>query len=684
MATPRPRDIELLNEIVTKSKVFIDTCSLMHEHYMEFETLLFSALRLAGTYVIVPKKVIEELEKHIRSGNEKTAKAAQYALRSIAQNKKWISIKGEPSDNFADNVFQTQFSKFRLQYNLTLITQDITLAHDILGLNAITSQRSSYRIKVYRITSYGTLGINDGDIDRLNNARTGVPPQNVEPMKSHGRPFFSLAIRMTSEPDNILPPTVIPQVGDLVRAGMARTDVRLTKLLGAGGEGMVFETSVPGQVCKIYNARKRSFHRLEKLKRMVGCGFSCSGICWPTDVIFNREGQLVGYLMPKAKGVELQRSVFVPKLLQTKFPDWNRTSLVRLAVTILEKIAYLHSNNIIMGDINPLNILVASPSEVYFVDTDSFQVEEFPCAVGTINFTAPEIQQRNFQTFLRTLGNEYFAVATLLFMIMLPGKPPYSQLGGDNPVSNIKKMDFSYPLGEKTNSKTPDGAWRFCWSHLPYKIKEAFYQTFRYDGSHASEKDRIPTEEWLDLFREYLHLLETGRYQSRDPESIKIFPRRFKIPSGKIARCRLCGQEFDADTLEKGYCKSCLYSKGEEMLCPRCHKPMLYTNKRKLEGKAPDPVCKECFEELAKVCMTFTCPDCGKPFSIKQGEKEYFEKKGLQLPKRCPSCRKKKAENRSQSEIHSLKRSTTVRKQDLVGGEIRSFFDTIRGLLNLK
>lgn len=173
MATPRPCDIELLNEIVTKSKVFIDTCSLMHEHYMEFETLLFSALRLAGTYVIVPKKVIEELEKHARSGNEKTAKAAQYALRSLAQNKKWISIKGEPSDNFADNVFQTQFSKFRLQYNLTLITQDITLAHDILGLNAITSQRSSYRIKVYRITSYGTLGINDGDISRRNNAKTG-------------------------------------------------------------------------------------------------------------------------------------------------------------------------------------------------------------------------------------------------------------------------------------------------------------------------------------------------------------------------------------------------------------------------------------------------------------------------------------------------------------------------------
>ena len=63
MNTPRACDINLINEIVSKSKVFIDTCSLMHEHYAEFEPLLFSALDSAGTYVIVPEKVIEELKK---------------------------------------------------------------------------------------------------------------------------------------------------------------------------------------------------------------------------------------------------------------------------------------------------------------------------------------------------------------------------------------------------------------------------------------------------------------------------------------------------------------------------------------------------------------------------------------------------------------------------------------------
>lgn len=92
----------------------------------------------------------------------------------------------------------------------------------------------------------------------------------------------------------------------------------------------------------------------------------------------------------------------------------------------MKKVDYLHERNIILGDINPANILVVSPKEVYFVDTDSYQIENFPCPVGTDNFTAREIQGKNYAEFLHMMGNEYFALATLLFMIIVPGKPPYS------------------------------------------------------------------------------------------------------------------------------------------------------------------------------------------------------------------------------------------------------------------
>jgi DNA-binding helix-hairpin-helix protein with protein kinase domain len=58
-------------------------------------------------------------------------------------------------------------------------------------------------------------------------------------------------------------------------------------------------------------------------------------------------------------------------------------------LAILEKIKLLHENDIIIGDINPFNILIKDDKTVYFVDVDSYQVDNYPCPVGTVHFTAP-------------------------------------------------------------------------------------------------------------------------------------------------------------------------------------------------------------------------------------------------------------------------------------------------------
>ena len=110
------------------------------------------------------------------------------------------------------------------------------------------------------------------------------------------------------------------------------------------------------------------------------------------------------------------------------------------------------------------------------------------------------------------MGNENFAVATLLFMIMLPGKPPYSQQGGEDPINNIIRMDFSYPLGDSSNKKTPDGPWRYIWSHLTYDLKNAFYNTFRQGGEYSTESKRLTVNDWLSLFLHYLDLLDSGKF----------------------------------------------------------------------------------------------------------------------------------------------------------------------------
>lgn len=689
----QPENIYLIKDICENSKVFIDTCSLLESSFFQIESILFKKLKKANQKLIVPKKVVDELNKHSASTDASLARAAKRALKHLAvqQQNNLISIKGDPTDNFADNVFLTQFTRHRLKYNLTLITQDNGLAWDIMNLNTLKSQRTSHSIRVFRISKQGTLEPSGSSQQNTANKKSPLELKISQPMEEihpsndaqslqqntdDEEPLFELKNSLPAYKDEKLPMHHIPTEGEQIYAAVRKEFITLTSRIGKGGEGAVYRTNVPGTVCKIYDAEKVTRFRCEKLRRMLDSNFSFPGICWPTDVVFNNEQKVVGYLMPEAKGYELQKSVFIPMLLNQRFKSWQRVDLVRLAVTILNKIAYLHKHNIIIGDINPGNILVSSTDDVYFVDVDSYQIEEFPSPVGTVPFTPPELQGKNFSSLLRSRENELFAVATLLFEIMLPGKSPYAQQGGEDQGTNIRNMDFSYPCGSKSNKKTPNGPWRYCWSHLPYSIKEAFYETFRYDGEHAKPENRLSAKDWLTLFQEYQDLLESGKFTDRDPESGLIFPKRFKIVSGNIEKCRLCGKDFAEDDLNNGYCRDCLYQ-GEESPCPKCGKPLIYTNYRKLILKKPPfTLCKDCVDKLKEVYSTPKCVNCGKSFTISNGEKDYFDQKGFELPRRCPACRKQAhVQNRGKSmPSSSSRRSKEFSISDLLGGIFNNFF----------
>lgn len=40
----------------------------------------------------------------------------------------------------------------------------------------------------------------------------------------------------------------------------------------------------------------------------------------------------------------------------------------------------------------------------------------------------------------------------------------------------------------------------------------------------------------------------------------------------------------------------------------------------------------------------YVCKDCGQSFAMEKSEIEFFERHGLEQPKRCPECRKKRKE----------------------------------------
>lgn len=625
-------------------RIFMDTCSILHFAVDKFWMNIIPLLRQYQAKIIIPLRAIEELEKHSKN-TEKTELAtnSRNTLKLLQQliNAGFVEIRGEKTDNFVDNVFQVVFTKFRMTNKLLLITQDNNLAKDILALNGNKSVKAN-PVNVKRINQYGFLSGFYWDENAERGERSKPQITNYANEESCVDPdsVFRVCKSVTTLEDVPMRVSYIPREEDIVYT--PRGSIRLLKEVAAGGEGIIYTTDTP-YVAKIYKKENNTKRKYEKIKLMLTKPIDCEGVCSPIEALYNSSKEFVGYLMPKASGKELQKSIFIKPLFIKNFPSWKKRDTVELCITIMEKIKYLHDRNIIMGDINPANILVVSPKEVYFVDTDSYQIEDFPCPVGTNNYTAPEIQRKHFSDFLRTIGNENFAVATLLFMIMLPGKPPYSQQGGEDPIANIIKMDFSYPFGESSNKKTPDGPWRYIWSHLTYDLKNAFYNTFRCDGENSTECKRLTVDDWLPIFRHYLELLDSGKFGKQDEMSEDLFPTRHKKnPKVVYATCKLCGNEVAENQCQNGICRDCL-KKGDVYKCKKCGKEILFSNYQKyVKNAKKHDICSECFEYGYQVRMTPCCVDCGRSFEITNSQYDFFKGKGFDIPKRCPSCREAK------------------------------------------
>lgn len=657
VAIKRKKAQDYLNDLVKECIVFVDTCSLMHYNFNKFTEELNPLLTQNNKRIIVPTRVVEELKKHSLNPKQEpqTVQSAKVALNILndMMNKNLIDLRGEDTDNFADNVFVSVFTKHRLNHRLLLITQDEDLAKDILNLNNIKSAKG-YPVSVKRINKSGYLSDFNFNINKYNGNSLSSTKKDLSVQDNGNVPKkekFEYKRKIYKVNNDKINVKIIPYTGNYVLCSGKK--IKLLSCIASGGEGSVYQTDTP-YVCKIYKKEKIEKSKIEKIKLMISKKISHKGICWPVNIVYNQYNEFVGYLMPKASGKELQKCLFIKPLLIKNFPNWNKRDTVELCLTILEKIQFLHERNIILGDINPMNILVVNSKEVYFVDTDSYQIEGFPCPVGTVNYTAPEIQRKKFDTFLRSFGNEYFAVATLLFMIMLPGKPPYSQQGGESPIDNIIKMDFSYPLGEHSNKKAPDGPWRYMWSHMPYYIKEAFYTTFRKDEEHSLENERLSTKEWYSKMAHYLELLESGKLKNQDQMSVELFPTRYKKDSKKVyINCKLCGKEVLEEYCKDGICGECLNT-GEVYKCSRCGKEILFKNYDKYIKKSQRyDVCMDCHDYLNQVYAYQICNQCGKKFEITNREYEFLASKGFNFPKRCKECRKKSRNSFSSYESSS-------------------------------
>ena len=443
--------------------------------------------------------------------------------------------------------------------------------------------------------------------------------------------------------------------------------LKIGSSIADGGEGDIYPAeNNPEVLIKIFKTHdvtpERLFYSCTKVKLLLESGLRLDNVAFPLGEVMDENGNLIGYAMRKVYGISLSDLLIGSQNTIREFFGQNvdRHTTVKLCLSLLKVIKSLHDQGIIIGDVRPENIIVNHSGEVTIIDTDSFQINEYPCAVGVPLYTPPERISDDYtmiekSKYMGTVADDIFAVISLVFQIMMPGKEPYAQQdGADDMLKAIKLGDFPYPNGKDSTNKAPRGNWRFCWSHLPVRIKTMMYETFNKDSEHYPPDKRYTIEEWISAFSEYYNNIMNGRVAKIDPKSLELIPNRFKKSKyGVYGVCKNMGNGCELDIVDQkdldkyhGYCYRCANQIIEEYECPQCHaNEIVYRFIDQLNGREKPKMCRDCKKKT--VIETRHCVECHKPFDITEGMRHYYvEEKGWELPKRCPECSRKLKENK--------------------------------------
>ncbi len=489
----------------------------------------------------------------------------------------------------------------------------------------IVTDNQNLMRELYKIKDDGLLILNVRDkfsdnqnqnrekINRDNSVKKNGFDINV-PKKEEFKPLFKLSKTCFADTNTQLEISHIPGKDDEVYTLKEKKAIKLIDFINGGGEGSIFSTSEPGIVAKIYFEKCITQNRKDKLILMTEHQPNISNVCWPIDIILNKHGEFVGYIMLQAHGKDMAKTIF-----KGKCGKFNRSELVECLINIFETISKLHKNNILLGDINGGNILINSSQEIYFVDTDSYQIEQYPCPVGTELFTPPEIfksENGDFSKFLRSPEDERYALGVLAFMTIIPGATPYPMIEGKF------KNGFRFPQnGKKAEGKL---TYNCIWSHIYYQVKQLFWKVF-------DDNDRtVSAENWILALNNYKR--DIGDDQIKN----EIFITTYKDTSGDTfvtEKCPKCNMPLNITQEE--YNRRA--SNGRQVWCRACT-----TMNNHIRNLTTFITCSKCNRRLCVSkteydnIISITCDRCNK--SLKVSAKEYEKRKNRGWDILCFDC----------------------------------------------
>lgn len=160
-----------------------------------------------------------------------------------------------------------------------------------------------------------------------------------------------------------------------------------------GGEGLIYKYD--NKIIKIYKPNVDIKLAKNKIKSLVKLNLP-KEIIKPLDIVVDKNKKFIGYIMD-----EVVDSEEIKKLTNKKFitaNNINTKDILKMLVRIKELIEILHKNNIYIGDLNDKNILFDKNFNVYFIDCDSWSIDNNKCVMYMDTFLDPLINGIDFNS----------------------------------------------------------------------------------------------------------------------------------------------------------------------------------------------------------------------------------------------------------------------------------------------
>ena len=263
--------------------------------------------------------------------------------------------------------------------------------------------------------------------------------------------------------------------------------VAVGELIGKGGEGQVFALNGrSGAAVKIYDSRLR-VEREEKIRAMVHGGFAAQTdlVAYPREVVFDRGGNFLGFLMQLVSGYRPVHELYSPKSRQRQFPKVDYRFIIRAALNVARAVGKVHQTGCVIGDLNHSGVLVGEDARVSLIDADSFQFclgkKTYPCVVGVPDFLPAELHGANLSTVVRSVEHDNFGLAVAIFLLLFMGRHPFAgrHEGPDLSIGQaIARNKFAFSLTRQfsTGTSPPPGA--LTLDVFPTPIRQAFESAF--------------------------------------------------------------------------------------------------------------------------------------------------------------------------------------------------------------